>query len=95
MKILYKPLSIIAGFVSARLGRSVFQSVWTKIDEAPPPVPGTGEASLAKVVGAQALQAAVMAGVAAAVDRGFARSFHHLVGAWPSKPPKPEPEPEN
>jgi hypothetical protein len=30
-----------------------------------------------------------MAGVAAAVDRQFARAFHHLIGAWPAKRPKP------
>ena len=33
-----------------------------------------------------------MAAVAAAVHRIFARSFHHLVGAWPEKPPEPETE---
>jgi hypothetical protein len=90
MKILYKPFAIVAGLVAARLGRSVFRSVWSAFDEQPPPLPATGEASLGKVVGAQALQAAVMAGVAAAVDRGFAGAFHHLVGAWPKKAPEPE-----
>jgi hypothetical protein len=42
------------------------------------------------VVGAQALQAGVMAGTAAAVDRTFARFFHHLIGIWPKKPPEPD-----
>lgn len=90
MRLLYKPLAIIAGLISKRLGRSVFQSLWSAIDEKPPPRPGTGEASAAKVVGAQALQAGVMAGAAAAVDRAFANAFHHLIGAWPEKPPKPK-----
>ena len=92
MRLIYKPLAIIAGLISKRLGRSVFQSVWSAIDDRPPPVPGTGEASAGKVVGAQALQAGVMAGVAAAVDRAFASMFHHLIGAWPEKPPKPKAE---
>jgi len=92
MRILYKPFALIAGLIAARLGRSVFQSVWAKIDEAPPPTAGTGEASTAKLIGAQALQAGVMAGVAAAVDRSFARFFHHLIGVWPRKPPKPKTE---
>lgn len=91
MKLLYKPFAILAGMIAARLGRGVFRSLWAKIDNDPPPKPGTGEASVAKVVGAQALQAGVMAGVAALVDRMFARSFHHLVGAWPEEP-KPEDE---
>lgn len=90
MKLLYKPFSIIAGVIAGRLGRSAFRSLWSKIDEKPPPAPGTGEASLAKVVGAQALQAGVMGGVAALVSRLFASSFHHLIGAWPEKRPEPE-----
>lgn len=85
MKLLYKPFAIIAGLIASRVGRSMFRSLWAKIDEAPPPAPGTGEAGLVKVVGAQALQAGVMAAVAAAVDRFFASTFHHLVGVWPEK----------
>jgi hypothetical protein len=87
-KLVYKPFAIIAGLIAARLGRGIFRGLWSKIDSDPPPAPGTGEGSTAKLVGAQALQAGVMAGVAAAVDRAFARSFHHLVGAWPDKPPE-------
>ena len=90
MKLLYKPFALIAGFIASRLGKSVFQSLWAKIDEAPPPKPGVGDAGAVKVVGAQALQAGVMAGVKAGVDRAFAATFHHLIGAWPEKAPEPE-----
>jgi hypothetical protein len=88
MKLLYKPFSIIAGLIAARIGRSAFRALWARIDDEPPPAPGTGQASLGKVVGAEALQAGVMAGVAAGINRVFASSFHHLVGAWPEKPPQ-------
>jgi Protein of unknown function (DUF4235) len=88
LRLLYKPMGLAAGLVSARLGRSVFRSVWSAIDDQPPPIPGSGQGSLVKVVGAQALQAGVMAGVAAAVNRAFAATFHHLIGIWPAKPPK-------
>lgn len=90
MKLLYKPFALIAGLIASRLGRSIFNTLWKKIDKQPPPEPGSGQASLPKVVGAQALEAGVMAGVAAAVDRTVARTFHHLVGSWPEKPAKPE-----
>jgi hypothetical protein len=85
MKILYKPFAIIAAIIGARLGRSTFKSLWSKIDAAEPPAPTTAEASLPKVVGAAALEAATMAGVAAAIDRASARTFHHLTGIWPGK----------
>jgi hypothetical protein len=89
-KLLYKPFAIVAGIVSARIGRQLFRSVWSAIDGAPPPEPGTGQAGVVKVVGAQALQAGVMAGVAAGVDGAFASAFHHLVGVWPRKPSSSE-----
>jgi hypothetical protein len=90
LRLLYKPLAIVGGIIAGKLGRSVFRSIWAKIDDEPPPTAGGGEGSTIKVVGAQALQAGVMAGTAAAVDRTFARFFHHLIGIWPKKPPKPE-----
>ena len=86
MSLLYKPFAIIAGLIAGRIGRSVFQSLWERVDDAPPPEPGSGEGDLVKVVGAKALQGAVMAAAAAAVDRQFARLFHHLFGSWPKKP---------
>jgi hypothetical protein len=85
MKLLYKPFGLIAGFIAARIGRNAFKTLWAKIDDHDPPDPTTQEASLPKVVGAAALEAATMAGVAAAVDRGSARFFHYLTGIWPGK----------
>jgi hypothetical protein len=83
MKVLYKPFGLIAGVIGAKLGRSMFKTLWAKIDESDPPGPTTEEASLGKVVGAKALEAATVAGVAAAVDRASARSFKYLTGFWP------------
>jgi predicted DNA-binding transcriptional regulator YafY len=92
MKILYKPFGIVAGLIGARLGRKAFKKLWTRIDAADPPEPTTAEASFSKVVGAAALEAATLAGIAAAVDRASARAFHYLTGIWPGKrkqePPK-------
>jgi hypothetical protein len=85
MKILYKPLGLIAAFIAARIGRSIFKGLWSKLDEADPPDPTTAEATFPKVVGAAALEAATMAGVGAAADRAAARAFHHLTGFWPGK----------
>jgi predicted DNA-binding transcriptional regulator YafY len=85
MKLLYKPFAIIATLIGAKLGRNAFKTLWTRIDPADPPEPTTAEASLPKVVGAAALEAATMAAIAAAVDRASARTFHYLTGIWPDK----------
>lgn len=86
MKLLYKPFSLIAGVIAARLGKAIFKSLWARVDEREPPKPTAPEASLTKVVGAAALEAATMASVAAAADRAAAGAFHHLTGVWPGKP---------
>ena len=88
MKLLYKPFSLIASLIAARIGKALFRSLWSRIDRADPPDPEAPEAPTPKVVGAAALEAATMAGVAAATDRVFARAFHHLTGVWPGKPAK-------
>jgi predicted DNA-binding transcriptional regulator YafY len=85
MRILYKPFAIVASLIGARLGRTAFKKLWTRIDAADPPEPTTAEATFPKVVAAAALEAATLAGVAAAVDRASARAFHYLTGIWPGK----------
>ena len=90
LRLLYKPLAIISGLISARIGRAIFRAIWRRIDNEPHPSPGSGRGSAAKVVGGEALQAGVMAAVAAAVDRAFATGFHNIIGVWPKKPPEPD-----
>jgi len=91
MKVLYKPFALIAGVIGAKLGQRAFKAMWAKLDQAEPPNPTTEDASLGKVVGAKALEAATVAGVAAAVDRASARSFQYLTGFWPGTKPEEEP----
>jgi hypothetical protein len=85
VKILYKPFAIIAAVIGARLGNNVFKQLWSLVDDAEPPPPTTAEASLPKVVGAAALRAATLAGIAAVVDRASAQWFHYLTGLWPGQ----------
>ena len=91
MNFLYKPFGLIAGVIGAKLGQTAFKAIWAKLDEAEPPDATTEEASLPKVVGAKALEAATVAGVGAAVNRASARSFQYLFGIWPGdKEEQPE-----
>lgn len=94
MKLLYKPLALIFGVIAARIGRGVFKSLWARIDKRDPPDPTTAETTWPKVVGAAALEAATMAGVAAVADRASARAFEHLTGVWPGEK-RPEPADED
>jgi hypothetical protein len=92
MKLLYKPFALIAGLIGAKLGKSVFRSVWAKLDDEEPPKETAEDVSLGKVVGAKALEAATLAGTAAAVDRASRRSFEYLFGVFPGEKKKDEDE---
>ena len=83
MKLFYKLFALIAGVIAAKLGESLFKSVWAKIDEGEPPEPTRRDASVAKAVGAAALEAATLAAAKAAANRASAHSFHYLFGVWP------------
>jgi Protein of unknown function (DUF4235) len=86
MKILYKPFALIAGLIGSRIARSLFKSLWSKVDpHEEPPESTVEEASLGKVVAAAALEAATVAAIAAIADRASARTFQHLTGYWPGK----------
>jgi hypothetical protein len=92
MKFLYKPFALIASVIGAKLGDNAFKAIWSKVDDSEPPLPTTEDASLPKVVGAQALRAATIAGATAAASRASAQAFHYLTGFWPGdKRAKPEP----
>jgi hypothetical protein len=88
MKLLYKPFGIIAGVIGARVGPKTFDTVWARVDGGPPPGPKAPDASLGRVVAAQALQAAALAGAGAAADRLGMRWFHYLTGIWPGDKPE-------
>jgi hypothetical protein len=83
MKLLYKPMALVFGLISARIGKSIFKAIWSAIDDADPPEPSAPSASFGKVVGAAALEAVTMASIGAAADRASAQAFYHLTGAWP------------
>jgi hypothetical protein len=84
MKLLYKPFAIVAGVIGAKVGQSIFKSLWAKLDDSDPPAPtAPNGAPLPKIVGAAALEAATLAGTKAVVDHARARSFHYLTGIWP------------
>lgn len=92
MKLLYKPFGIIAGVIGAKVGQKAFDTLWARLDGRQPPGPKAPDASLGRVVAAQSLQAAVLAGAGTAADRLGMRWFHYLTGIWPGDKPETEDE---
>jgi Protein of unknown function (DUF4235) len=83
MRFFYRLFSRITGGFAARIGKLVFESLWSRIDHEAPPAPTKLDASLAKVVVGATLEAATMAGVAAVVERVTASTFAYLFGVSP------------
>jgi hypothetical protein len=84
-KVLYKPLGILMSVVGGLVATSLFRRAWKLIaheDEAPKPTqPGR---TWREVLGAAALQGAIVGLVHAVVDRAGARGFEKATGTWPS-----------
>jgi len=84
IKLLYKPVNLIASMLSGLLAHLIFKTVWKIIgrgDDAPNPTDeqqGWGEILLAAT-----LQGAIFAVVKAAFDRGAAEATLKLTGTWP------------
>lgn len=91
MTLIYKPIAIVLGLVAGFLSRKIFDQVWGLIDEEEPPKPNTERASWPKVLAAAAVEGITFRVTRAAVERGGAKAFAGLTGAWPGEK---EPEPE-
>jgi hypothetical protein len=85
MKILFIPVSIVAGLLSGLLGKKVFDQVWGLFDEEEPPDSSHREVPWAKLLIAAAIQGAIFRVVKMATDRGTRTAFLNTFGSWPGE----------
>jgi Protein of unknown function (DUF4235) len=91
MRLLYRPIGIVLGLMAGFLSKSVFNFIWSKIDDEEAPKPTIRDSSWPKVLIAAAVQGIVFQTVRAAVNRGGAEGFQYLTGVWPGeKTPDPK-----
>jgi hypothetical protein len=91
MRILYRPLGIIFGLLAGMLSKSVFNFIWSRLDDEEAPKATIRDTSWTKVLTAAAVQGIVFQTVRAAVNRGGAQGFQYLTGVWPGeKTPDPK-----
>jgi len=84
VKVIYAPFGIVAGLIGGFLASTIFKQVWKRIaGEDDPPTPRQSEYSWKEILGAAALQGAIFAVVKAVINRGGAKGFQKLTGAWP------------
>ena len=85
MKLLFIPFSVIAGLIAGFLGKQIFKSIWTLIDDEEPPESEDRDATWGKVIAAAAIQGAIFRATKEAVDRGARTAFANTTGTWPGE----------
>jgi hypothetical protein len=85
MKILFTPISVVAGVLAGIVGRKVFERLWSLIDDEEPPGPEHCEVSWPKLIAALALEGAIFRLVKGLADRGARRAFATGTGTWPGE----------
>jgi hypothetical protein len=90
-KVLFLPISLLAGLLAGLLARKAFEQIWGLIDKEEPPHAEHREIALPKLIAALAIEGAVFRAVKGLTDHGARRSFARVTGAWPGEE-QPEPE---
>ena len=84
LKLLYKPVAIVAGIVGGLLSGLIFKNLWKVVGRgSDPPAPLDSERAWGEVLLASVLHGAIYALVKTAVDRGAAEWTRKKTGIWP------------
>ena len=88
MKLIYRPLSMVASVLGGLAASMLFRKIWKAIaGEEEAPTADQPDRSWKEVASAAALQGAVAGGVGALVSRGSMRGFEKATGVWPGESP--------
>ena len=90
-KVLFTPVSIVAGLVAGLIGKKLFEQLWGLVDDEEPPDPKHRDVPWGKVVVAMLMEGAIFRVVRGLIDRSSRIGFERLTGTWPGQA---EPEPE-
>jgi hypothetical protein len=91
VKLLFIPVSIVAGLIAGFLSKALFNQLWGLIDKEEPPDSKHRHISWGKLVIAAALQGAIFRAIKEATDHYSRQAFAGFTGTWPGEE---EPEPE-
>jgi hypothetical protein len=86
MKLIYRPLSMLASVLAGLAASALFKKLWKAIaGEEDAPTADQPDRTWKEVASAAALQGAVAGGVGALVSRGSMRGFEKATGVWPGE----------
>jgi hypothetical protein len=85
VKLVFTPISIVAGLLAGMVGKKIFEKLWGLVDEEEPPRPEHREFSWPKLIAALVFEGAVFRLVKGLVDHGTRTTFARATGAWPGE----------
>jgi hypothetical protein len=90
-RVLFAPVSIVAGLIAGLAGRKLFESAWGLIDDEEPPDAEHRRIEWPKLIAALVIEGAIFRLVKGLVDHGARSGFARSTGVWPGEE-APEPE---
>jgi Protein of unknown function (DUF4235) len=90
-KLLFIPVSVVAGLAAGFASKKIFDGLWGLVDEEEPPDSKHREIDWRKLLIAGALQGAIFRAVREGTDHYARVAFARTTGSWPGKE-RPEPE---
>ena len=82
-KILFVPFSVIGGFLAGKVSQTIFERLWSVVDDQESPEPDQRWVHWPKLILALAIEGAIFRAVRGGFDRGSRELFTRLTGAWP------------
>jgi len=88
-KVIFTPISIVAGLLAGLLGKKLFRGLWSVVDEQEPPKPEQRPVAIGLLALALAIEGALFRLVKGLAEHGSRHAFAQLTGTWPGeRPPK-------
>ncbi len=85
MKLLFVPVSVVAGLLAGQVGSRLFQHAWAWVDAEEPPDSSIRDISFRKFLVAAAIEGAIFKLTKSLVDRSLRRGFANIFGSWPGQ----------
>jgi H+/Cl- antiporter ClcA len=91
-KLIFTPISIVAGLLAGLVGKKLFRGLWRVVDEQEPPQPEQRPVAIGLLVLALAIEGALFRLVKGLAEHGSRHAFSQLTGSWPGERPPDAPQ---
>jgi hypothetical protein len=84
-KLIFRPISIVAGLLAGLVGKKLFQGVWRVVDKEEPPKPEERPVPIGLLALALTMEGALFRLLKGLAEHGSRHVFSQLTGSWPGE----------